>query len=318
MAGEAYTKRYPSGFNDSGPAGQTPADSQFLNAVETALLRLLGADPVNDGPMVWNAGLGRFVSAKLTNVQIDAAAAIAYSKLNLAGSIVNADVASGAAIAKTKLAALGIVDADVSAISTSKVTGLDAALAALAPITYRKTTAKTVNTTTSETDLLNGDITVAANVMGTTRVLRLTAWGDYLNNTGGSVASPRLKAKLGGTTLFDTGALATSSPSTASRNGWRVCVEIQNLGATNSQLGHFLWHLSVVGSGVAATQAAFTTGEGTIVMGGSGSPTVITAEAFNTSAVDTTAGQALALSVINPSASASCETKLFGALVEIV
>ncbi|HVS78815.1 MAG TPA: glycosyl hydrolase family 28-related protein [Candidatus Saccharimonadales bacterium] len=60
----------------------------------------------------------------ITNTDINANAAIAYSKLNLTGDIVNADISSSANIAKTKLASLGIVDADVSAISESKITGL--------------------------------------------------------------------------------------------------------------------------------------------------------------------------------------------------
>lgn len=42
----------------------------------------------------------------LTNSNIDAAAAIAYSKLNLSGSVVNADIGIAAGIALTKLAAL--------------------------------------------------------------------------------------------------------------------------------------------------------------------------------------------------------------------
>jgi len=62
---------------------------------------------------------GLITAAKLgtgivTNSHIASGAAIAYSKLALTGSIVNADIAAGAAIAKSKLAALGIVDADVS------------------------------------------------------------------------------------------------------------------------------------------------------------------------------------------------------------
>jgi len=51
-----------------------------------------------------NAGGTAYEWAALTNVNIDAAAAIAYSKLNLATSIVNADVAAAAAIARTKVA----------------------------------------------------------------------------------------------------------------------------------------------------------------------------------------------------------------------
>lgn len=46
------------------------------------------------------------------------------------GTITNTDISASASIAKSKLASLGIIDADVSAISQSKVTGLTADLAA--------------------------------------------------------------------------------------------------------------------------------------------------------------------------------------------
>lgn len=51
------------------------------------------------------------------------------------GTITNTDISASAAIAKTKLAALNIGDADVSAISQSKITNLTADLAAKAPTT---------------------------------------------------------------------------------------------------------------------------------------------------------------------------------------
>ena len=49
---------------------------------------------------------------------------------------------------------------------------------AMAYVVDRKVTSKTVNTTTTETDLLNGEITVAASALGASRALRLTARGD--------------------------------------------------------------------------------------------------------------------------------------------
>lgn len=52
----------------------------------------------------------------LVNANVDAAAAIAYSKLALTGSIVNADISASAAIAYSKLALTGsIVNADINA-----------------------------------------------------------------------------------------------------------------------------------------------------------------------------------------------------------
>ena len=74
----------------------------------------------------------QLVAGAIINADVNAAAAIAYSKLNLSNSLVNADVNSAAAIAYSKLnLATSIVNADVSttaAIAISK-------LAAMAPDT---------------------------------------------------------------------------------------------------------------------------------------------------------------------------------------
>jgi hypothetical protein len=62
----------------------------------------------------------------VVNAQVNAAAAIAYSKLNLAASVVNADIAVGAAIAYSKLSLTGsVVNADIASgagIAYSKLT----------------------------------------------------------------------------------------------------------------------------------------------------------------------------------------------------
>jgi hypothetical protein len=55
-------------------------------------------------PVAINAGGTAVVARLLTNNDLDAAAAIVYSKLNLATSIVNADIAVGAAIVESKIA----------------------------------------------------------------------------------------------------------------------------------------------------------------------------------------------------------------------
>jgi hypothetical protein len=62
-----------------------------------------------------------------------AAGAISTTEI-VNGTIVDADISATAAIAKSKLAALAIGDADVSAISEGKVTGLTADLAAKQPL----------------------------------------------------------------------------------------------------------------------------------------------------------------------------------------
>lgn len=89
------------------PAGSIP----YASALDTitALVK-----PSADRVLTHNATIP--VWALIANANIDASAAIAYSKLNLATSIVNADVSASAAIAYSKLnLALGVVNGDISA-----------------------------------------------------------------------------------------------------------------------------------------------------------------------------------------------------------
>jgi hypothetical protein len=196
------------------------------------------------------------------------------------------------------------------------------AVPVFSPTTYRKTTAKTVNTSTTATDLLNGEITIPANKMGTTGVLRLTAGGDFVNNSGGAVVHPQFQLIFGGTTLIDTSRSGTTAAG-ATRGGWRIKAEIFNLGAANAQMTCFQILLATPQGTVAFPGAQFATGEGYIVginQAGSATNTgLLVGEGVNTStAVDTTADQTLVLNVINGSASASYETKLVGAFIDIV
>ena len=75
---------------------------------------------------ITSVGLATSIAAGvIVNADINAAAAISYSKLNLATSIVNTDVSTSAAIAYSKLALTGtILDADLAgSISPAKITG---------------------------------------------------------------------------------------------------------------------------------------------------------------------------------------------------
>lgn len=63
-----------------------------------------------------NAGVTSIATGVIVNADVNASAAIAYSKLSLTGGIVNADINASAAIAYSKLSLTGgIVNADVSA-----------------------------------------------------------------------------------------------------------------------------------------------------------------------------------------------------------
>src|SRR4051794_27688805 len=69
-------------------------------------------------------------------------------------------------------------------------------------VKYRKVTAKQLVSSVTETDLLNGEITLAAGVLGSDRIARIVLWGDFLQNTGVDRGGPTLKLKYGGSTLF--------------------------------------------------------------------------------------------------------------------
>lgn len=115
----AYVKRYVGGFLD-GQAGGTPVDSAFLNAVEAALLKLLDTDPTIAGQVqVWNGA--KFAPKLLTNAEIAAGAAIAKTKLAALG-ITDADVSGGAAIAKSKLNLAGSLVQPTDFAAGSKIT----------------------------------------------------------------------------------------------------------------------------------------------------------------------------------------------------
>jgi hypothetical protein len=184
----------------------------------------------------------------------------------------------------------------------------------LARAHWRKTTAKVVANTITETDLLNGEITIDAGAMSTNRMLRLTAVGDWINNTGAGVATPRLKLKLGATTIIDSNVVAAGWSALAQRFPWKIEVEIQNLGAANSQWTAFLLS-SVLGTASATTQA-LTTGEGGIQI--FNTQLDFRVIAGNSSAVDTTAAQALVLTVTLATANALEDMTLKFATVEIV
>ena len=121
-----YTPVHAPNWKDY-PDTTTPEDAAWLNQLEAALVKMAyGPDgAVNEVPIY--DGAGGWTHAKVADAQVAAAAAISYSKLNLANSIVNADIASAAAIAYSKLnLATSIVNADVAtaaAIGISKLAG---------------------------------------------------------------------------------------------------------------------------------------------------------------------------------------------------
>lgn len=106
----AYTRYYSQGYAN-GSAGATPITAAALNHAEDGLVAAAAtadaaiaapASPPTSGVVYWTGAA--WASAKVTDANVDAAAAIAYSKLALAGSILNNDINASAAISLSKLA----------------------------------------------------------------------------------------------------------------------------------------------------------------------------------------------------------------------
>lgn len=100
--------------NVSGSSGSTTGNAATVTT---------NANLTGDVTSVGNAT--SIASGVIVNADVNASAAISYSKLNLATSIVNADVSASAAIAYSKLALTGaILNADLAgSIDPSKITG---------------------------------------------------------------------------------------------------------------------------------------------------------------------------------------------------
>jgi hypothetical protein len=211
-------------------------------------------------------------------------------------------------------------------VATDPVAGGAAAIQALAVAvdaqlrtTYRKTTPKVVAASVAETDLLNGELTVAAGALGTNRLLRITAFGDWLLN-GGPTSNmiPRFKLKLGAaaTPVIDTGAIGNDVRANVSRWGWRLLAEIQNTAAGAQAISFNLAITYNGGVGTVGTTTPLVVGEGVYaIFGGIG---IATAFGVNTSAIDTSVAMPVAFAVINPNSNALCETKLLAAEAEVV
>jgi len=173
----------------------------------------------------------------ITNAMINSAAAIAYSKLNLSGSILNADIAAGAAIAVNKLAAQTasrVLVSDASGfMTTSSVTS--------ATLAFLDATSSVQTQLNAKLNLSGGTMSGAIN-MGSNGITSLldpvnpqdAATKNYVDNSVAGlswkqavrVASPGINiniaapgAAIDGVTLSNGDRVLLKDQTTASQNG---------------------------------------------------------------------------------------------------
>jgi hypothetical protein len=148
-------------------------------------------------------------------------------------------------------------------------------LLALQYVLDRDVAVATVDTSAAETTVYS--YTVVAATLSTNKALRLTMLADYLNNTGGA-SNLTVKAKYGGTAFYTSTTFSVTQ--SASRRAVRLVCELTGRNATNSQQASGTFLLSGA-SGVT----------------GAGSAPTVDFGVYTNLAIDSTADQALLVTV---------------------
>lgn len=129
--------------------------------------------------------------------------------------------------------------------------------------------------------------TLGGGTLDVNGMVRVTAWGDYLNDSG-AARNLTLKIKYGGTTMWaDT---VTSINNGATRYVWRLQADIAANAATNAQSLGGIFHL---------TSGTATTGLGDIVgfINGGSPPLSIASVLFGTASIDSTLNKDIDITV---------------------
>ena len=187
------------------------------------------------------------LTGTIVNADVATGAAIAYSKLNLAGSIANADIASGAAIAYTKLSLAGnIVNADINAS---------------AAIAYTKLALTGT--------IVNADISASA-AIADTKLNTITTAGKV---SGGAITS----GTIAGTTVINTsGTITTTGAITDGTGNIRRIPQNAQTAAYVLVAADVGKHISITTGGVTVPASIFSIGDNVTIFNNSTSNQTIT------------------------------------------
>jgi len=187
------------------------------------------------------------LSGTIVNADVSASAAIAYSKLNLAGTIVNADVSTSAAIAYSKLNLTGnVVNADINAS---------------AAIAYSKLALSN--------SITNADINASA-AIADSKLATISTAGKV---SGGAITS----GTIGGSTVINTtGTITTSGVITDGTGNIRRIPQNAQTAAYVLAAADVGKHISITTGGVTVPASIFSIGDNVTIFNNSTSNQTIT------------------------------------------
>jgi hypothetical protein len=212
---------------DVAMSGDVTIDNTGATTIGSAKVTASKLATVTDGVTLDQIALTNILEVKaggISNAQINASAAIAYSKLSLTSSIVNADISGSAAIAYSKLSL-------ASSIQTTDLVAGAVTAAKLGTIT---------DGVTLDQIALTNILEIKAGGVGTTQLAAASVTLDKLGTiVDGSTldksgASGTFEIKAGGVTPSRLGTITDNS--TLDQSGDGLTLEIKNAGVTAAKL----------------------------------------------------------------------------------
>lgn len=287
---------------------RTAIDAASISTNETITgAKTFSATSTFNGQATFNAGVGVIDSQLIISDNADATKILKFECSSIGSgqtrviTIPNASTTLvGTDISQT-LTNKTLTSPVISAISNTGTITLPTSTVTLGGVLDRQLTTQLVSNTTTETQVYS--FSVLGNTLGTNRALRITIFGDRLNNTGG-VQNETIRIKFGATTIATATTGGTSA--SATRAPWKlVCNLFAFNGATNTQKA-FYEYAAGTSPGAGAIAGTDNDSSGGLI----GSHLSI--------AEDDTTAKTLAVTIQLGTASANMNHNVFGVFVELI